>query len=224
MVFPRARLVVSACLFLAWLTFLGVLAYRNHYAVILARPQLLMSDLVVVAELGEQQGRAAREIAVRQVLWPRDAKLPARLEVLNLGDLGPRQGFRGPGTYLVPLLRQSFDANPSYLATPMPTSTGFKPTVATLQLTGLPKDFGEIADFLAQQLRLEAGEVQRHLRQVAEGQAWSLAQELTPAEARDLAHEIQTRGGTAQVIERELRIYLWTADVQAQVAELYLDD
>ena len=69
MVFPKARLVVSAVLFLAWIGFLAYLVARTRDPVILSRPQLVVSSVVLIADVKEQSGRPAPTVAVTKIAW-----------------------------------------------------------------------------------------------------------------------------------------------------------
>src|SRR5205807_963299 len=118
MVFPKARLVVSAALFAAWIGFLVYLVVRTREPVILSRPQLVVADVVVVAALEEKDGRPGPLIHVKKVAWHKtgdDAKLAdQQLTVAGLADCGRRHGWRGAGDYIVPLTRRHLESGAFY--------------------------------------------------------------------------------------------------------------
>jgi hypothetical protein len=133
------RLVVTALLFAGWIGYLSylVLAQRPEGSVILSRPQLLVSDLDVVATVPDLTGR----VQVAQVLYPatedgRAVQPGQTLTVTNLqqcrrlprdqeqeGDVPP--DWQGPGPYLLPL-RRTTDGK-DYEVVPTPSSPGYPP-------------------------------------------------------------------------------------------------
>ena len=116
MTFPKARLVVSACLFLAWIGFLGYLVYESG-TVILSRPQFLLAQFVVVVEVQDRGGHPDPQVAVNDVIWPVRAELKKELDIPGLALCGKQHGYHGAGKYLLPLTRT---AGGAYLITPMP--------------------------------------------------------------------------------------------------------
>jgi hypothetical protein len=127
MVFPKARLAVSAGLFLAWIGFLLYLVVQTREPVILSRPQLNVSSLVVVAEVMEKDGRPLPTVSVKKVVWSRaeaDAKLAGtQITVETLADCHKDQGWEGPGMYILPLTRH--EGTTVYEVTPLPLSPGY---------------------------------------------------------------------------------------------------
>src|SRR5947209_8212401 len=130
MVFPKARLVVSGGLFLAWIGFLVYLVARTRDPVILSRPQLAVASIVVVANVEEKDGHATPTVTIKSVAWALSKEDPisvgSALTVEGLADCGPRQGWRGPGEYIVPLTRKT-DGGRAYEVTPLPLSPGYVP-------------------------------------------------------------------------------------------------
>ena len=59
MTFPKARLVVSACLFVGWLVFLFVLWLRSS-DVILSHPQFMIAQVYAVVEIRDADGKPPR--------------------------------------------------------------------------------------------------------------------------------------------------------------------
>lgn len=105
MTHPRLRLAVAAFLFLGWIGYLVFLVVRTREPVILSRPQLLHSDLVVLAEIKEINGKPQAEVTVRDTLWSgqpsRNPKAQETLWLPELADCGKDEGWRGPGEYLL---------------------------------------------------------------------------------------------------------------------------
>jgi len=135
MTFPKARLVVSAALFASWIAFLGYLVFTSS-KVILSRPQFMIAQMYVVAEVRE--GNA--EVVIDQVLWSArkvDAKLDKNLTLPEITACGKKQGNQGPGKYLLPLQRTSTG---DFEIAPVPRALGFPSTPAThgtLEMIGL---------------------------------------------------------------------------------------
>src|SRR5262245_36938282 len=105
MVCPKARLVLSGGLCLAWIGFLVYLVARTRDPVILSRPQLAVTSAVVVADVQEKDGRPAPAVTIKKVAWARANDEPIAngtpLAVEGLSDCGPSQGWRGPGEYIL---------------------------------------------------------------------------------------------------------------------------
>jgi hypothetical protein len=125
MTFPRARLVVSACLFVAWLFFLLYLVIQNQHMIVLSRPQFLRATLCVIAELKAKDGGPEPQVEIVKVLW---AELPAppaagdRIEVKGLAGFGSKQGYAGPGKYILALTAVDVDGSVSYQFVPVPSA------------------------------------------------------------------------------------------------------
>jgi hypothetical protein len=106
MTFPKARLVVSAALFVGWLGFLLYLVIDSP-SVILSRPQFLQAQLIVVAEVG---GGQPEPIVVKEVLWSNDPVGDAKLvnqhvRIPGIAEWRRKDGYEGSGQYLLPLIR-----------------------------------------------------------------------------------------------------------------------
>ncbi len=124
MVFPRARLAVSALLFVAWISFLFYLVLITRDTIVVSRPQILVADLLVVAQLHQgENGKPATGAVVERVLWPgteKDLKEKSTILLEELQDIGEPQGWRGPGSYVLPLRRKGSEQEPRYELTPLP--------------------------------------------------------------------------------------------------------
>src|SRR5438270_2844778 len=97
MVFPKARLVVSGGLFLAWIGFLVYLVARTRDPVILSRPQLAVASVVIVADIQEKDGRPVPAVTIKKVAWALASAEPVAagtpLSIEGLTDCGPDQGW-----------------------------------------------------------------------------------------------------------------------------------
>jgi hypothetical protein len=123
----RVRLAVAAVLFLGWIGWLAYLAVSNHDPVILSRPQFLIADLWVIGDINTQDDHPRREVAVREVVWASQGKKPSGdvLEVADLPDMKTENGWRGTGTYMVPVTVRTVGKRDYYTVTPLPRSPGF---------------------------------------------------------------------------------------------------
>lgn len=113
---PKARLAISALLFLGWLGFLLYLVVDSR-TVILSRPQFLVAQVIVVADLGAGPGPAV----VEEVLWPADRAnerlVNQPIRIAGIAGLADKQGYGGPGKYLLPLMKTMTG---SYQIAPLP--------------------------------------------------------------------------------------------------------
>jgi hypothetical protein len=125
---PQWRLTLVLALFVGWLLCLGYLAAISQDRVILSRPQLLASDLYLVAEVSGDASAPLAEVVVHEV-YPEGAApqlVPqTRLVLANLPQVGREQGWRGPGLYILPVQRKQEQGQEKYLLTPIPPSPGF---------------------------------------------------------------------------------------------------
>jgi hypothetical protein len=107
MTFPRARLAVSACLFIGWLIFLFVVWLRS-YTVILSSPQFMIAQIYAVVDVRDDQGKADPDVTVEEVLWasdPADGQLAKAQHLVEISRCIRQNGYHGAGTYLVPLIK-----------------------------------------------------------------------------------------------------------------------
>lgn len=120
----RIRLALATLAFLAWIGWLAYLAATTTRPIVLSRPQLLVSEIDVLANLTERDGQPDPIVQVTEVLWTRHGKvnLPEGIKVVNLSSLTSKDGWVGPGEYILPLIRM--DEN-SYRVAPIPDSPGF---------------------------------------------------------------------------------------------------
>jgi hypothetical protein len=121
MTFPKARLVVSACLFVGWLGFLLFLVLDTN-TIILSRPQFLIAQTYAVVELHDgAAGKPDPMVLIDEVIWSADPAdeglVKKQVRIPGVAVCGPDEGYAGPGQYLLPLLKTSRGA---YVITPMP--------------------------------------------------------------------------------------------------------
>ena len=130
MVFPKARIVVAALLLIGWLGYLFVLVAMTRDPVILSRPQILVSNLCVLAKIDEHEGGPNPRVRVTKVLWAvdDDKQLEGRELLLeDLAEVGREQGWAGANEYLIPLIVRKSGKEAAYEVTPLPHMPGFQP-------------------------------------------------------------------------------------------------
>jgi hypothetical protein len=125
---PRVRLAVAAALFVGWLGWLGYLAATGTDTVVLSRPQFLVSNLYVVADLEGGPDHPGDVVTVREASGPaageKGVARHAKLTVKNLPLVGRDQGWDGPGEYILALTR---NRDGTCLVTATPPSPGYPP-------------------------------------------------------------------------------------------------
>ncbi len=153
---PVVRFVLPCCLFAGWIGWLGWMAATTKQTV-LSRPQLLVSEMDVVAEVAALD----QPIVVKEVLAgaARDAAVVsgASLRVGNLAECKrlPREGedaddvpldWTGPGLYLLPL--RATTNGQTYLVAETPPSPGYPPRGSGSK--GSPRIYHATSDVLRQ--------------------------------------------------------------------------
>lgn len=96
----RLLLVISTALFLGWIGWLAFLVFGTpRPTVVLSRPQFLVSELDVVAEVADLH----QPVVIDEVAHPDSERGKAGEKVLveNLSDC---EGYQGPGQYILPLI------------------------------------------------------------------------------------------------------------------------
>jgi hypothetical protein len=117
------RLIVAAGLFVAWIGFLAFLAATTTQPIVLSRPQFLVSELDVIAQVEQGKDGPDPEVTVNEVRWPaKGAENLAGKKVMIL-NLKQCDGWQGPGSYILPLRK---DKDNFVVASP-PMSPGFEP-------------------------------------------------------------------------------------------------
>jgi hypothetical protein len=121
------RLILAAGLFAAWIGYLAYLAVTagtqpitREGPIILSRPQFLVSDLDVIAQIDEMKDPPApTQVTVVDVVWSKPQ--PGQERVLHVTNLSACQGWVGPGRYILPL--RKLDEH-TYEVAPIPPSPG----------------------------------------------------------------------------------------------------
>lgn len=117
------RFVAASLALLGWLGYLAFLAMTESRPTVLSRPQLLVADLVVAAEVTE---RTTTQVDVREVVRQPLAGSALNAGHLKVTNLSECSGWEQPGLYLVPLLRSATpDGNVTFAVPPIPRSPGF---------------------------------------------------------------------------------------------------
>ena len=125
---PAARLALSAVLFVAWLAWLGYLVVTAAHPIVLSRPQFLVSDVDVIAKLSDGAEQPNDFVHVESTFWSRSSTLKLDgqdIRIRNLDHVGKKQGWQGPGVYILPLVKKGSD----YLVASLPRSPGFEPAM-----------------------------------------------------------------------------------------------
>lgn len=130
--FAVLRLVLASVLFAGWIGWLVYLAATKSRPIVLSRPQLLVSDLDVIAQVDNP----AKKVIVKEVYAWRDKEAPPAVnDTLDVVDLDkchrvPHDGeadddvprdWQGPGLYILPLRK----VGGHYEVVPIPPSPGF---------------------------------------------------------------------------------------------------
>ncbi len=128
----RVALAVIATAFILWIGFLAFLAYTAGHPIVLSRPQMLASNLVVIAQVSGDARHPEKTATVVEVPWAADrAAQPqskAKITVSNLDQVSAadadhlRGVWRGPGEYILPLTTAS---NDTFRVTSIPPSPGY---------------------------------------------------------------------------------------------------
>jgi hypothetical protein len=106
MTFPKARLVVSAMLFISWLGFLSFLVLETK-KVIIARPQFQIAQAVFVVKIRDDGGKPDPLVTVREILWGNGASVGQELRLNDLLGCKKEHGYSGAGDYVIPLTRRA---------------------------------------------------------------------------------------------------------------------
>jgi hypothetical protein len=117
-------LIGAALAFCAWIGWLSYLAVTASRPIVLSQPQFLVSQLDVTAELTGTAEHPEDTAQVMSVVYPRSQKELEnnKIEVMNLPELTPADGWAGPGVYILPLQKLE---NGNYRVAPIPRSPGF---------------------------------------------------------------------------------------------------
>jgi len=122
---PQARrLILAAGLFVAWIGFLALLAATATQPVVLSRPQFLVSEFDVIAQVEQGKDGPDPEVSVREIRWPAKGTedlVGKKTTILNLKQC---DGWQGPGSYIIPLRKADKD---TFVVVSPPMSPGFEP-------------------------------------------------------------------------------------------------
>src|ERR1043165_124552 len=69
MLFPKARMIVSLCLFLGWIGFLFYLVLESPQTIVPWR-RFETAHFYVVADIRENQGKLDPQVTIEEILWP----------------------------------------------------------------------------------------------------------------------------------------------------------
>jgi hypothetical protein len=120
----RARLWVAVVAFAGWVSWLGYQAWsRGRDYPVLSHSQFLVSTLDVIADVrATGDGGPSPMVAVREVHWPTSegTLVGTTITVTNLTS---SFGYRGPGEYILPLVRG--EGADEYRVAGLPRSPGF---------------------------------------------------------------------------------------------------
>jgi len=136
------RLILVTLLFTCWMGYLIYLAatrplMSDGVPLVLSRPQFLVSELDVIAEVNGTGPDAT--VVIKEILYPKsgaEVEVEQKLAVGNLGQCRLRQPVAGeknhpppiaPGLYLLPLQKQE----KSYTVVPTPRSPGYPPPLSS---------------------------------------------------------------------------------------------
>jgi hypothetical protein len=124
----RLRLAVAVALFVGWLGWLVYLAATGTDDVVLSRPQFLVADVHLVADVKGGKTPDA-EVTVETVYWAApDKETPAKgkkITLENLPECGADQGWAGPGRYILALAASRAGTKTVYRVAAIPRSPGY---------------------------------------------------------------------------------------------------
>lgn len=230
MTFPKVRVAVSAILFLLWIGFLCYLVARTRDVVILSRPQLLAADLVVLADIKEQNGRPDPILRIDKVLWAeRQEDCGLAGQIMAVPDLVDclEQGWRGPGRYLVPLSRldrpesgnaPKADVQTTYRVTPLPRAPGHHPKQVAVVLTRVGDNRDEIARLAAEYFQIDAGALDSFVKSKSPTLPWLVRSNVPLDRALDFKEKAERLHAGVR-LDGDTRIYEATPDALAQWEE-----
>ncbi|HEV3443336.1 MAG TPA: hypothetical protein VG099_01780 [Gemmataceae bacterium] len=124
----RLRLLLAALLFFAWIGWLAYLAAKVSLdpPIVLSRPQFLVSNLDVIAEVDQIPDRDDQPTSVKviEVHYPPGEKALQGKVIQVAGLARCRKDWKGPGQYILPLVR----SDDKYFIAAIPHSPGFPPS------------------------------------------------------------------------------------------------
>src|SRR3954447_4331216 len=100
--FARLVLILIWGLFIAWIGYLGLLAYRHDNFPVVSRAQLLAADVAVVAEVDSTpDNKPQTEVSVAETIWPAKPQQDLAGKKLNIENIGAADKFHGKGRYVL---------------------------------------------------------------------------------------------------------------------------
>jgi hypothetical protein len=98
----RWLLGLAATLFAAWIIYLAYLALTASHPKVLSRPQFLVADLWVIAEVEDLD----KPVKVVEVPYAR-GEAPEKGSTITVGNLSQcKEDWKGPGRYILPLVKE----------------------------------------------------------------------------------------------------------------------
>jgi hypothetical protein len=228
MTFPRARLTVAACLFVAWLGYLLLLVVLTRDTIVLSRPQFLISDLWVLAELTtDKDGRPAAKAKIIDIFWfkhPADQNLRDQtITIPNLPETGP-QGYTGSGKYILPLRKLEEAGVAMYVVTPVPASPGYVSAFVNVGLMQAGAQPERVARLAVDILGMDADDARTRVNVVKGGGFTMLVRGVPREQAVAFAHAVEDLGtkdaAEVAITPDDVRIYPWTPQTQEQIEQL----
>ncbi|GEM_PF-5191343 len=219
MVFPKARLFVSASLFALWILFLLYLVMVTRDPVILSRPQILVSNLCVLAKIDERGGQAAPEVLISKVLWSADDEDKALegqpLTLNDLVDIDASQGWWGAEEYLLPLTKRRDGKDVVYELTAIPSMPGFQPKTVAVELIGTGPNREQVMGYMQKALGATAKQAAALVEAPSTLKRFASAQV-----AQKLRDDLAKLDARVSLPGHETRIYRATDDALRQFHEL----
>lgn len=227
MTFPRARLTVAALLFAGWLGYLLLLVVLTRHTIVLSRPQFLVADLWVLAEVTGDEGKPNPKVKVLDLFW---FKSPAMLKLKdqtiaigNLPDAGP-QGYVGPGKYILPVKKIEMANIPMYIVPPVPVSPGYVEAFDNIDLFSAGTDPKRTARLAVEMLGLDPDVARQRVDVVKDGGFMTLARNVPHERAMAFvfaAREVGEKGAPElRRVPNDVRIYPWTPETKEQIEEM----
>jgi hypothetical protein len=169
--FPRTRALVAGVLFVSWIGYLAYLVSITRGTIAVAGPQIQTADLVILADVADEKGRAAPKVDVVETLFARRPgwrnEIGKSIVVEDLPFCAPKgmlddkpypgQGYRGAGRYVIPL--QRIEPGPRYRVKVLPIVPGYYPMTAECEVFR-GKDKGEVSKVLSQTTGVSADRIE----------------------------------------------------------------
>jgi len=145
MKWARIRLAVATLLFVAWLGWLGHLAFSNAANTVkLSAAQLFIANLHVVA-LVDRTDNQPPKVTIEEVYFPRtETAEKLAHSTISVPELPSCDGWKAPGRYILPLVT---NWKGSYEVAPLPRTPGFE--------GARPRIYVENPDTLKQLIEIE---------------------------------------------------------------------